>query len=230
MGRLIALKRRYNEILVDGITLSEDKFGPNAVSRGNEDIRFITMVNLSWEKTSYTFTPGEETGNAKGGVYVRSIHPYEEDMGFVAEGDSLTIEMEPWRTALIVLSKEPLNDVGIKGGKMRPMTRMDGEEFRANLYGLPGEERKITLTGDLSKYTSATINGEDASALLKGGEYTLSFPGEKVSRGGVKLGSLSPSELPADVEALHAAVPENAEALYEAAVFAADNCACYWNS
>jgi len=223
MGRLIALKRRYNEILVDGITLSEDKFGPNAVSRGNEDIRFITMVNLSWEKTSYTFTPGEETGNAKGGVYVRSIHPYEEDMGFVAEGDSLTIEMEPWRTALIVLSREPLNDIGIKGGKMRPMTRMDGEEFKANIYGLPGESYKISLTGDLSKYTKAELDGCDASALLSGEEYTLTFAGEKVCRGGVKLGSLSPSELPADVEALHAAVPENAEALYEAAVFAADN-------
>lgn len=212
MGRLIAFKRSYRDILVDGITLSADRFGPNAVSRGNENIRFITMVNLSWEKAAYTFVPGEETGNAPGGVYVRAIHPYEEDMGFVAQGDSLTIEMEPWRTALVVLSKEPLADIGLQGGKMRPMTKMDADEFRANVYGLPGESYKIRLSGDHSKYTRAEVNGRDASELLSGKEYTLSFEGEKVSRGGVKLGVLKA-----------APVPANAEALYEAAVFAADN-------
>lgn len=212
LGRLVALKRAYRDILVDGIALPEEVFGPNAVSRGNAQVRFLTLVNPSWTEKTYTFTPGEATGNGQGGVYVRTIHPYEEDKGFVPQGAPLSVTVEPWRSLLLILSAEPLTDLGVSGMSMRPMTRMDADRFQANLYGLPGESYRIRLTGDTSKYTHAELNGCSADALLRGEEYTVSFAGDKVCRGGQHKGTLA-----------SAPVPANAEALYEAAVFSADN-------
>jgi len=49
LARIFKLHRRYNKILTKGIVLPEDKYGPHAVSRGDEKTRLITLRNTTWE-------------------------------------------------------------------------------------------------------------------------------------------------------------------------------------
>ncbi len=212
MGRLMVLKRRFREAMVHADKLPEETFGPNAVSRGDDTIRFITVRNLEWEKKAFSFSVSEASCGRMNRAYARMLHPYETDMGCI-EGKEISFEVEPWRTCLIVLSREPLPDIGVKGARLRPMTGPASKAFRGRIYGLPGEEITFRLTGsDRERYTKALLNGKDASALLSGGKCTFTFPGNPVSRGGVKIGALA-----------KAPVPSDAERMYEICAFAADN-------
>lgn len=209
MGRLMALKRRFREAMVHGDELPADKFGPNAVSRGDGHVRFVTLRNLEWAKKTFSFNACEATCGCMDNAYVRVIHPYESDLGRLGD---ITVEVEPWRTCLIMLTDEAVSDIGLAGARLRPMNGPDSPVFRGNVYGLPGEEIRFSLTGDTSKYTKATLGGRDVPELLDGKEIGYTFPGEKVSRGGLKLGALE-----------EAPIPENIEEMYETCVFAADN-------
>ncbi len=49
LARLFNIHRQYRDILINGMVLAEDQYGENAVSRGDENRRLITLSNLSWE-------------------------------------------------------------------------------------------------------------------------------------------------------------------------------------
>ncbi|MCY2930205.1 MAG: hypothetical protein NTV86_12055 [Planctomycetota bacterium] len=61
LARLFNLHRRYRDILVNGIELPAG-YGPNAVSRGDEATRLVTLTNLSWKAKAYTIELGGEIG------------------------------------------------------------------------------------------------------------------------------------------------------------------------
>ena len=85
--------------------------------------------------------------------------------------------------------------------------------MKISLLAFPGENKKITFNGSGIKYKQAHIDGKPADELLKGKQVEIAFPGialkEKYHR---KLGDMT-----------SVAVPEDAESLYEATCFAADN-------
>ncbi|KAA6314422.1 hypothetical protein EZS27_034961 [termite gut metagenome] len=69
------LHKQYNDILVNGIVLPEEQYGPNAVSRGDGTTRLITLRNLSWEPKKYVINLDKEIGlTAKGKAKVRLCH------------------------------------------------------------------------------------------------------------------------------------------------------------
>ena len=81
------------------------------------------------------------------------------------------------------------------------------------LLAMPGETREIELDADERKFNSAWISGHRLDGLVEGKRAKLTFPStslmDKYHR---KLGDLTPCAVAAD-----------AEALYEATCFVADN-------
>ena len=54
LARIFNLARQYRDILPNGVQLPEDRYGPDAISRGDENTRLITLKNLSWSPVDYT--------------------------------------------------------------------------------------------------------------------------------------------------------------------------------
>ena len=69
--------REYRDILVDGIQLPQEQYGPEALSRGDGATRFLTLRNLTWEPVKYTIRLDPSIGlETAGRVKVRQYHPY----------------------------------------------------------------------------------------------------------------------------------------------------------
>ena len=62
LARIYNIHRLYNDILVNGIQLPEEKYGKFAISRGDDQTRLITLRNLSWESRQITIRLDESIG------------------------------------------------------------------------------------------------------------------------------------------------------------------------
>jgi hypothetical protein len=81
------------------------------------------------------------------------------------------------------------------------------------LLGMPGTSAAISLSAGERKFRAATIDGRPAGVLASGGEVKIAFAGSALRQPWHrKLGGMARGDVPAD-----------AEALYEATCFAADN-------
>jgi len=150
----------------------EKVFGPAAVSRGDASTRLITLRNLSWEPVTYDVPLDGTIGlEGSGIVHVRRFHPTERIIGDFEFGDTVGVEVAPFRTFLLFVSTAGCDEPGIAG--------IDYEVVR-HVSGRP--------------------------TLLQ----PMTAPGSEIAPR--RLAELRPVEIPAD-----------AEALYEATVFAADN-------
>ena len=49
LTRIYTIHRLYNDIMVHGMMLPEEKYGKYAVSRGDSSTRLVTLRNLSWQ-------------------------------------------------------------------------------------------------------------------------------------------------------------------------------------
>jgi hypothetical protein len=215
LARIFNLHRRYRDILVDGMVLPEDRFGPFAVSRGREDTRLITLRNLSWEPVTYSVPLDESVGLMTGGrVHCRSFHPTERIWGDFRAGESVEIPVAPFRSCLLLVSTEPCEEPGLIGSDYEVVRDVPGKPVELRLRGLPGTETEIRLPdSQRGKYTRALLDGRDADALVRGGTLTICFPGDRITRPyHRRLSVMQPCDIPPD-----------AAALYEATVFAADN-------
>ncbi len=214
LARIFRLAREYGSIMVDGMLLPEASYGSKAVSRGDVDTRLITLRNLSWDQKNFQLHISEEIGLSKEQQYeVRVIHPTEKIIGAFKYGERCTIDLAPFRSALVLVTPAGKGGLGIKGSDYEIVRDVEGKEKIINLLGLPGESRWITLDAGGSKFNEATINGTSNRKLVKGKQVKIDFPGEKLSEDYYRnIGELSECE-----------VPEDAEALYEATVYSADN-------
>ncbi|MGQ8336202.1 hypothetical protein ACUNWD_06590 [Sunxiuqinia sp. A32] len=215
LARIFNLHRQYRDILVSGMVLPEKECGVNAVSRGDEYTRFITLRNLSWEPVQYSVKLDSTVGLKDAGkVMVRTYHPTERIIGEYKYGSSVEVEVLPFRSCLVKLSdSSEESEFGIVGIDYQIIPNAGNDSLIVQLLALPGMEKEIKLTGDLSAYKSVTIDGENASSLLKGKSVKVQFDGEKYkSPYHRKLGDMQ--ECP---------VPAGAESIYEATCFAADN-------
>lgn len=212
LARIYNFHRKYRDILTDGMTLPPE-YGPYAVSRGNKTTRIITLRNLSWEDKSYTIRPGEEIGlDNNFQYYVRQFHPVEKVLGIFPGGESVDIIVPPFRSYLLIVSSEKFDEPGIIGSDYNIIKNTEGQDIEIDVLGMPGSGSYIQLE-ESDNYSMALLNGEESVSLKKGRVVKISFPGDELTLPFNRhLALLNEVEVPGD-----------AEALYEATVFAADN-------
>ena len=213
LARIFNLTRKYRDILVDGMVLPGESYGEKAVSRGDESTRLLTLRNLTWEPIVCKVKLDEQIGLSAGSrVELRQYHPTERIIGTFKKGDVIDVEVLPFRSCLLMATSKQ-TEFGIKGCEYEVLRDVPGKPVLIKLLAMPGETRHIELAAGLREFTSASIDGHRLDGLVKGQSKTIIFPGtplkEKYHR---KLGDLTSCEVPAD-----------AEALYEATCFAANN-------
>ncbi len=213
LARIFNLARKHREILVDGMVLPEAAYGDKAVSRGDGKTRLITLRNLAWEPVTRQIRLDEEIGLTHGKEFeLRQLHPTGRVIGTFKKGEVIEVEVPPFRACLLQAgSATP--ELGLTGCDFEVVRDVPGKPVLVKLLGMPGETREIKLLAGGRKFRAATLDGETADGLLDGESKTIHFPGEALREPfHRKLGDLAPCPVPAD-----------AEALYEATCFAADN-------
>ena len=213
LARIYNLHRKYGGILINGIVLPEENYGPYAVSRGDEKTRLITLRNLTWNKVSYEIAIGEEIGLGQNKpVKLIQLHPYENYMGEFESNDKVAVTVEPFRSALIIVTADNYDEPLLKGTDFKVVRNVVGKTVLIHLLGDPGTKSTINLE-NFDNYESVLINGIPEQKLLKGKNLKVNFEGEELKfKTHRKITDMAEIDLPTD-----------AAALYEATVFSADN-------
>ncbi|RTE53929.1 hypothetical protein EHW67_08320 [Arenibacter aquaticus] len=212
LAQIYNLHRKYRDILVEGKVLS-DSYGPNAVSRGDGKTQILSLRNLNWDSATYSITLNEEIGlKAEGDITLLQLHPTEKLIGTFSKGETIPVEVLPFRSALFLASTEEYKDPVITGADFRTIRNISNAPIEIEVLGMPGTTSNIGLLNP-DQYTSAQIDGKNADRLLKGKKLKLNFPGDKLKHNFHR--QLNPF---AEI-----AIPEDVASLYEATIFAADN-------
>lgn len=212
LARIYNLHRKYGKILIDGKVLPEQKYGPYAVSRGNDGTRLVSLHNLSWLPVHYEIN-AKELGIAKNKkVQIIQIHPHEKFIGNFDNNEPVTVGVDPFRAALFLVTTEYYDEPLIKGTEFDVVRNVEGKPILIDLIGNPGTEDEIELT-NFTKYKSAKINGVENIDFEKGETKVIKFKGERLR--------LPTHRKIADLTEIE--IPDDAQALYEATVFSADN-------
>jgi len=215
LARIYNLHRRWRDILVKGIVLPEEQYGPKAVSRGDDTRRLITLRNLTWEPVKYKIDLDESIGlKGNGQACLYQFHPTEKFLGKKVWGKkSIEVEVMPFRSCLLLATTEPNPEVALKGCDYEVVRDTGGKDIIVNVMGYPGTTADISLDVKGNKFKQARLEGKSVSKLLKGRKVKVAFEGEKIKQPWHrKLGDLT-----------KCAIPKDAEALYEATCFSADS-------
>ncbi len=214
LARIFNLHRKFRGILVDGMVLPEDRFGPSAVSRGDGNTRLLTLRNISWKPVSYSIPLDETIGlKGTGQVHCRQFHPSERILGAFLKGESARIEVPPFRSCLLLVTTTGCDEPGVLGCDYEVVRNVEGKNLLIRLLGQPGTESRISLVTGNTTFRNAFLGGAAADSLVQGESLAVRFAGERLEH-----------SYPRKLAVLQScAVPEDAEALYEATVFAADN-------
>ena len=214
LARFFNLHHRYGDLLVHGMTLPESHYGPDAVARGDANTRWLTLRNLTWNPVKYAVKLDSEIGlTAPGEVTLRRFHPAERDLGTFPAGSTVEIEVPPFRSYLLLATTRPVEELGVSGSDYEIVRDTPGKTALIKLLGLPGSRATIKLLAGSRKFASATLDGRPVAGLLHSKTLPVTFPGTPLKEAfHRKLADLKPVEVPSD-----------AEALYEATCFAADN-------
>ncbi|MBK1832205.1 discoidin domain-containing protein [Verrucomicrobiaceae bacterium R5-34] len=213
MSRIFNLHYRSCDILVKGMVLPEEHYGPHAVSRGDGATRYLALRNLTWQPVKYQITLNEEIGlTEKGSVEVRRYHPSESILGEFDYGKTIEVEVQPFRSYLLMASAKDVGEIGVTGADYEVVRDTADKPAIVKVLGLPGSTAKVSLkTGD-RQFTKAFLNDQPVNSLLNG-DAEIKFPGEPVALPAhKKLADLKPVAVPAD-----------AEQLYEATCYTAEN-------
>ena len=214
LARIYNIHRIYNDILVNGMILPEDKYGKYAVSRGDSSTRLITLRNLSWKPIQISIKLDASVGLlSSGNMEVLQYHPVETFLGTFQSGSEVKVTVLPFRTSLIKLSTKPNPEIMLKGVAYQVIKNLSGKPTVISLLGLAGEKVNFSLWDPQHHYKKAKLNGYDVSPILTGHQTTFTFPGfsRKVSYL-KKIGDLQLTVL-----------PSNPETLIETCFFASDN-------
>ncbi|MGJ8657030.1 MAG: discoidin domain-containing protein [Akkermansiaceae bacterium] len=213
MSRIFNLHYRSREILVEGIVLPEKKYGIHAVARGDDATRYLSLRNLTWEPITYDITLNEEIGlTDKNNVEVRRYHPSENILGNYKYGETIQITIPPFRSYLLMASTQPVPEIGINGTEYEVVRDTQDKPAIIKLLGLPGSTSTISLNSGDQTFTKAYLNGKPLDNILSD-QATITFPGTPISLPAhKKLATLKPIPVPTD-----------AEQLYEATCYTAEN-------
>ena len=212
LARIYNLHRRYRDILLNGMLLDEPTYGKDAVSRGDDRTRFLSLRNLTWQPITISVTLDESIGLTRADrVALRRMFPFETVLGTYDWGETVDVTVEPFRACLVMATTHGNAEISFHGCDGEIISDKPGEPAELLLWGLPGTEATVRIQAN--DYPSATLDGEPADALLDHRGLTVRFAGPAISEDWHrKLADLKVAE-----------VPEDAEALYEATCFAADN-------
>ncbi len=214
LARIYNLHRKYRDILTSGMVLPEDQYGPNAVSRGDQNTRLITLRNLSWEPVTYHIQLDTSIGLKKrSSVECMQYHPSEKYIGKYEFGQTIPVTVQPFRSCLLLAEAKTIDeDVIIQGCDYEVVQNVASKPVKIKLLGFAGTVSEIKLATS-RKFKTAQLNEAEASELLKGDTVHINFSGKSLqNHWHRKLGELKNTPVPAD-----------AEALYEATCFSADN-------
>ncbi|MEW6071227.1 MAG: hypothetical protein AB1726_01350 [Planctomycetota bacterium] len=217
-ARLCNLYRKYREILVDAIALPEEEFGPHAVSRGNGELRFLTLTNLTWEPVRYRIPLDETIGlRAEGYREIRRFHPSQRILGGWGAGKPITVEVEPFRVLLLSVSDGRLREVGMERCDYEIVRDVPGRPLVMELFAEGDSSAVLGLVSGGRDFRRSTLDGDQGLGEFFSRSFPsdplIEFPGERYRKPWHRLlGRLTPCPVPAD-----------AEALYEATCFAADS-------
>jgi hypothetical protein len=214
LARLFNLHRKYRDILVKGFILPEGQYGKSAVSRGDDATRLLTLANLTWNPVKYSVNLDDSIGLKKGkDVVLVQYHPSEKILGRFAYGAQAAVEVLPFRSCLLLASTAPLPDAGLAGSTYEVVRDVPDKDVVIKVLGFPGGTETISLAADGRAYRKATLDGREIPGFLQGKTVEVRFPGNRLTRPWHrKLAELQPGP-----------VPRDAEALYEATCYAADN-------
>lgn len=213
LARIFNLHRKYRDLLVPGMVLPEDKFGPAAVSRGDGATRLITLRNLSWEPTTREVPLDGRIGlQGAGTVHVRRFFPTERLLGDHPFGETVEVTVPPFRSVLLLATTAGCDEPGVIGADFEVVRNVPGKPVLVRVLG-QGGATTVRLAGVGGRYRSARLDGAEVPQLLEGEALS-------VETDGPAPGALFPRKL-ANLEPVD--VPDDAEALYEATAFAADN-------
>jgi len=214
LARVYNLARTYRGILVNGLLLPPETYGPDAVSRGDGDTRMVVLRNAAWEPATHSVKLDETIGlTCAGPVEVRRLHPSEAILGTFKKGQSVEVTIPAFRGCVMLVSSKPSKELGVTGCQYEVVRDVPGKPAIIKLLGMPGATGGVTLPAQPRKFTKATLDGKSADALLLGGTVEVSFPGKRLTKPWHrKLADLEKCDVPAD-----------AEGLYEATCYAADN-------
>ncbi len=215
LARIFNLHKKYRSIMVNGFVLPEKNYGPNAVSRGDAKTRLITLRNLTWYPVKYKIAIDQSIGlTNKKKTNVIMYHPYEQNLGEFDYGKSVEIEVLPFRSCLIKVNNNPEDkELLIDGAKYEVVRDVPGKPVIVKLLSFPGESSSVKVIEGVRKFSSASIDGKSVPELVKKQRVAVKFEGDPYKNSyNRKLGNLDSCKMPAD-----------AESIYEATCFAADN-------
>jgi hypothetical protein len=214
LARICNLHRRHRDILVSGMVLPEDKYGPFAVSRGDGDTRFVTLRNLSWNPVKFKVKLDGSIGLVEdGNVEVRRFHPSERILGQYKRGTEVEVEVPAFRSCLLMATTKPVSEIGVFGCDYEVVRDIPEKPVVIKLLGPPGTKTSIKLSAVGRNFTEAMLDGQELTDIVNGKPVPIEFSGTPLkSPWHRKLGELKPCP-----------VPDDAEALYEATCFAANN-------
>ena len=213
-ARIFNLHKRFKDILVEAVVLPEERYGRHAVSRGGDRTRFITLRNLTWNTKTYRIELSSAVGLKKeDSVSVRKLFPTERIIGDFDWGESLEVEVLPFRTSLILVSTESIDEFGVMGCDYEVIRDTPGKPVIIKLLGAPGSTARVRLPVEHREFSGAHIDGVQAGGLIQGKPIEINFPGAtRIRSWHRKIGGLKECD-----------VPDDAEALYEATCFAANS-------
>lgn len=139
---------------------------------------------------------------------VRRLHPHEEMLGDIRFGETIEVRVEPFHSALIRITTG--RDFGLRGSPYEIVRDVEGAPLKIDLIGPPGQTASIQLQ-DASETISAKIDGQPVA--ISENRLSVTFDGTPLTEPAHRaLGIMERIELPVD-----------AETLYEATVYSADN-------
>lgn len=214
LARIFNLHRCYRDILVKGIILPENDYGPYALSRGDGKIRFLTLRNLTWSPVKYRVRLDGSIGlKEDGDVELRRFHPAERIIGQFSRGTEVQVEVLPFRSCLLMASTQPCSEIGVRGCDYEVIRDIPGKPVILKLLGFQGSKARIRLSPGARTFSRASLDGKDLPGLIDGRRISVQFPGEPLRKPWFRrLGKLDPCP-----------VPDDSEALYEATCFSADS-------
>ncbi|MEY3394091.1 MAG: hypothetical protein RL346_327 [Verrucomicrobiota bacterium] len=129
LARIFNIHRKYRDILTKGIILPKETYGENAVSRGNEKTRLITLRNLTWEPVTHRIALDSSIGlTSDGKREVRLLHPYEEVIGKnLSSKQTVEVIVHPFRAVLVIASTQPISEPSLEKGAYQVVKHIEGK-------------------------------------------------------------------------------------------------------
>ncbi|MHC1767043.1 MAG: hypothetical protein AB9869_22535 [Verrucomicrobiia bacterium] len=214
LARIFNLHQRYRDILVKGMVLDAERYGPLSVARGHDTTRLVTLRNLGWEAVVRRLKLDASIGfTADGPVEVRQFHPSERILGTFKRGEEVAVEVLPFRSCLLLVDAKQTGGVGLRGCDYEVVRDVPGKDVVVRMPGLAGATSEVSLVSNGRTFRRATIDGQPMPELPTGKTVRLQFPGKPdAASWHRRIGAPTVCAVPAD-----------AEGLFESSCFAGDN-------